>query len=330
MATLNIYKLHFTAPLHIGDRRDDYGVSLRSIASDTLYAALTSCLAMMERKIPADGDLGFAISSLFPFFQEKKDSEPVYFFPKPLLQRSLNVDATKLKTIKKVAWIDSEYFSKTLKGDDLFGNGDAVDAINGIYLSCSKIDKDFVYSQVTQRVTIDRSGKEDAMPFYMDNIFFKGESGLFFIADGDTENLNIALNLLAEEGLGTDRNVGNGCFTYEKDSIELQLPESANHGVSLSIFFPESKEQLVGMLDNDSIAYDFERRGGWITTCPNNTIRKNAIHGFTPGSVFAMQINGLTHKGRIVDLKPELEFNAKINHPIWRCGKALFLPLNVE
>ena len=53
-----IYKLHFTSPLHIGDARDDYSVSLKTIASDTMYAALTSCLAKLGESIPPKGDLG--------------------------------------------------------------------------------------------------------------------------------------------------------------------------------------------------------------------------------------------------------------------------------
>jgi hypothetical protein len=68
--TFLIYKLHFTTPLHLGDARDDYSVSLKSIASDTMYAALTACLAKIGKEIPPDGDLGFTIRKpgnfLFP------------------------------------------------------------------------------------------------------------------------------------------------------------------------------------------------------------------------------------------------------------------------
>ena len=38
--TFSIYKLHFTTPVHLGDMRDDYGISLKAMASDTMYAAL--------------------------------------------------------------------------------------------------------------------------------------------------------------------------------------------------------------------------------------------------------------------------------------------------
>ena len=54
MATYKIYKLHFTAPLHIGDQHEEEGISLKTIHSDTIYAALMSCLAKTGFEIPAD------------------------------------------------------------------------------------------------------------------------------------------------------------------------------------------------------------------------------------------------------------------------------------
>ena len=73
MATFKIFKLHFTAPLHISDPHDDLGNSQKVIHSDTLYAALMSCLAKRGESLPEDGDLGFTVSSLFPYFQKDKD-----------------------------------------------------------------------------------------------------------------------------------------------------------------------------------------------------------------------------------------------------------------
>ena len=79
MATIKIYKLHFTAPLHISDQHDDLGNSQKIIQSDTLYAALMSCLAKNGEDLPEDGELGFTVSSLFPYFQKDRESAPVYF-----------------------------------------------------------------------------------------------------------------------------------------------------------------------------------------------------------------------------------------------------------
>ena len=330
--TFNIYKLHFTSPLHLGDARDDYGVSLKTIASDTMYAALISCLAKLGEQIPKDGDLGCTISSLFPFYQkDKEDKNAVLFFPKPLKQTlppSKRV-VEERKKIKKVAWLDASYFTEILQGEQLFdeqtirGN-----AIQGEFMTDAHIDKDFISSQVSPRVTVSRDFSEDAKPFYMDRVAFKGYSGLFFIADGDVSLLEKALNLLQHEGIGTDRNVGNGYFEYSKDKIEIDVPDAADFAMSLSSFVPESKKQLQAMLDSDDIAYDFQRRGGWITTPPNNTLRKNVIYAFTAASVFKCQCDNIETLGRVgINLKPDLPM---VEHPVWRCGRALFLPINVK
>lgn len=326
-----IYKLHFTSPLHIGDARDDYSISLKTIASDTMYAALTSCLAKLGKEIPNNGDLGCTISSLFPFYQKEKGADAILFFPKPLKQTlpTLN-DLTKAKAVKKVSWLDKTYFEKVINGEQLFVNSIDVDNVQGDFLTGDNdFDKDFITSQVFPRVTVSRDGSEDAKPFYMDRIFFKDYSGLFFMVEGDTSKIIPALNLLQTEGIGTDRNVGNGYFEYEENSLELELPDNGNYSLTLSSFIPESKEQLTELLDGGNVAYDFARRGGWITTPPHNTIRKNIVYAFTAASVFAKQISDVSALGKIVDLKPELDFDPNVNHPIWRCGKALFIPIKI-
>lgn len=331
MATreFTIFKLHFTSPVHLGDMRDDYGISLKTIASDTLYAALISCLAKMGRPIPDSGDLGCTISSLFPFYQKDKDNEHVLFFPKPLKQTLPPSEKAveERKKIKKVVWLDAEYFSKILSGKQLFDE-ETIEKLSGEYLTDEAIDKDFVSSQVSARVTVSRDGQEDARPFYMDRIIFKDYSGLFFIADGDITLLEIALNLLQTEGIGTDRNVGNGYFEYEKSEVEFDLPDNADFAMSLSTFIPESKEQLQVIFDSNDVAYDFQRRGGWITTPPHNTLRKNVIYAFTAASIFKSECDGVEIKGLVgVDLKPEV---LKDGHPIWRCGRAIFIPIKLN
>lgn len=331
MAThkFTVFKLHFTSPVHLGDMRDDYGISLKTIASDTMYAALISCLAKMGKTIPENGDLGCTISSLFPFYQKGRETNAVLFFPKPLRQ-TLPMSETAVKErkkIKKVAWLDAKYFSEILKGRQLFKE-ETIEKLNGEYLTDEEIDKDFVSSQVYARVTVSRDGQEDAKPFYMDRVIFKDYSGLFFMAEGDTILLESALKLLQTEGIGTDRNVGNGYFEYEPTTVELDIPNGSEYALALSSFVPESKEQLQALLDSDNIAYDFQRRGGWITTPPNNTLRKNVIYAFTAASVFKHQCDGVETLGQVgIDLKPDLQM---VEHPIWRCGRALFLPIKVN
>ena len=339
MATFKIFKLHFTAPLHISDQHDDLGNSQKIIQSDTLYAALMSCLAKNGEELPEDGELGFTVSSLFPYFQKDKDSSPVYFLPIPMQSRQADLaDVTKAKTVKKVQWIDSNLYSSVLSGESLFDGTDSyIPYIQGNYLTTYELpedingSKEFVRSEVSQRVTLmSRTGEEDAKPFYVDKILFRYDVGLYFIVEGDTSLLEKALHLLSLEGIGTDRNVGYGFFEYTADSLSIDLPKEANHQLSLSLLIPESKEQLEMLLNSECVAYDFVRRGGWITTYPYMTLRKNAIYGFVPGSVFRKdEGESATVIGKIVDLKPET-VDVEITHHVWRNGKAIMLPIKLK
>ena len=326
-----IYKLHFTSPLHIGDTRDDYSVSLKTIASDPMYAAPTSCLAKLGEPLPPKGDLGCVISSFLKKKKKDEASDAVLFFPKPLKQTlpTLN-DLAKAKSVKKVLWLDKNYFEKVLNGETLFKDGADVDNVKGDFLTTDKdFDKNFITSRVFPRVTVSRDASEDAVPFYMDRVFFKDYSGLYFIAEGDLSLIKKALALLQSEGIGTDRNVGNGFFEYEEKDVELNLPDKADFALALSNYIPNNKEELADLTDNENVAYDFVRRGGWITTPPHNTIRKNAVYSFSASSVFKKEMSDVCELGKIVDLSPTLDFEPKVNHPIWRCGKALFIPIKL-
>lgn len=335
------YRLHFTAPLHISDQREDASISQKTIHSDTFYAALTSCLAKVGKTVPEDGDLGCVISDLFPFYQQKKDDEPTYFLPMPL-QSTLPqlADPADAKKVKRVRWVDVKLYDKLLRGEKFFiGKHDDLTFIQSSYLSATKLpedakgSKDFVKSEVMQRVKIeDRTGKEPAMPYYVDRISFKDNSGLYFLAYGDTALLDEALNILEMEGVGTDRYVGYGFFKAikEQDELVIETPDEADHQLALSMFIPESKEQLNNLMNDSRVAYDFIRRGGWITTPPYITLRKNAIHAFLPGSVFSRTTDKYC-LGRIVNLKPEVEINAQtIDHPIWRNRKSIMLPIKLQ
>lgn len=332
MATFNIYKLHFTSPLHISDRRDDYGKSLKVIQSDTMYAAITETLAKIGHAIGNDGELGFTISSLFPYYQESEETEAVFFLPMPFYTRMPKLkDVAKAKSVKKVQWVDCALYSKVLQGISFFEESEEyVKKIQSSYLTERELptdikgSKDFINSEVFQRVKKeDRTGQEDALPYYIDRITFRDMSGMFFLVIGDTALLDEALRVLALEGIGTDRNVGLGTFEYQKDEINIEIPSKADYQVSLSLFIPETSEQLKMLLASDKVAYDFERRGGWIT---NTTYRKDAIYGFLPGSVFCN--TGINIIGKIANLQPKGE-NGKpmTSHPIWRNGKSIMFPM---
>jgi CRISPR-associated protein Csm4 len=333
MATFSVYRLYFTAPLHIGSHQDDESQSKKALSSDALYAALTSCLAKSGDDIPADGDLGFTISNLFPYYQREAASCPVYFLPMPLhIWQARLKDVSVAKKVKKVKWVDAALFANILSGH--FDMNISLPFVQEAYLTQTELpedangSKEFVKSEVSQRVTLEsRTGDKDARPYFVDKVLFRHHAGLYFMAEGNTERLDRVLRLLSLEGLGTDRNVGFGFFDYQKDRISIELPQQADHQIALSLLIPESEEQLKALLDSEQVAYDFTRVGGWITTSPYTTLRKNAIYGFLPGSILkCADIGKCSPIGRIVDLQPQVG-SLTPDHPIWRCGRSLMLPI---
>lgn len=346
---LTALKFHFTTPLHIGTVRADYDKSEKNIHSDTLYSAIIWAWSVLglEEEIPKlVEEEKFTISSLFPYYQgEKNDGNPIYFFPKPT-GRLTKSEYEVHKKVKSIRYLDSSAFEDCLNDVD-FGfstkdndgknilvattkNGDYI-LRNGM-LSKSDLGTDnFMESKVYPRVYVPRYGEEgDTQIYYIERLFFREQSGLFCLAHFDNDDIKnkvfAALRFLQDEGLGTDKHVGNGLFEFSYESFEdFKTPNPSEYSVSLSLFCPDSKVQLQGMLD-DKAAFDTIKRGGWITEEGYLTYRKKSIYMFTEGSIFK---SDNTTKGKTVDLKPE-STPKEIAHPIYRVGRSLFLPIKIQ
>jgi CRISPR type III-A-associated RAMP protein Csm4 len=186
-------------------------------------------------------------------------------------------------------------------------------------------------SEVFPRVTIPRQGG-DATPYYIERIFFNKYSGLFFIAQFDNDEIKnyviSALLYLSDEGIGTDRHVGNGLFKFEEDKIDFE-PITSDYAINLSLYCP-SAEIVKNIINDDNVAYEVITRGGWITTPEYNTLRKKYIRMFKEGSMLKIKN---TTDGRIVNISPDnskLPEKAKNIHPIYRVGKSIFLSVNYK
>lgn len=333
----NIFKIYFTTPLHLGDNKADYGISLKNIHSDTMHAALLSALAKTGFNVPDGGNPGFDISDLFPFYENPEDDFTSYFFPKPVNQLIPPAElSSHAKKIKAVKWIDLHYFEKIINGSFIFDSTFNLEHLHGEYLCRKNIPEDFISSGVSPRVTVPRSGilngiKQNARPFYMDRLYFAPRSGLYFLARGNLDILNKGLNILKHEGLGTDRNVGNGFFEIDNTDISINMSDS-NYVLNLSMFVPESteqKKQLIADKTDQKIAYQFAERGGWITTIPYQTLRKNSVFMFLPGSVLkTAKISSSGILGAIINLTPDAA-NIHLDHQIYRNGRSIMIPVKV-
>lgn len=345
----SIVRLFFTTPLHIGNERSDYALANFIMHSDAFMAAIFHAWSRLgwDHLIPADAQSspGFFISSLFPFVK-LDDKHYCYFLPKPRWRPSgddkLNgndehTKNTKLrKMFKKVAYVDWTLFQKMLSGESTQSSVPA-----GVFCSTNKdvFAEPIIQGQVVPRATVSRTGKEDTVIFYMERYYFRSDkTGLYCLIHYEDNNLRpkveAAIRMLGKEGIGTDRNIGNGKFrpefTDEVPTIDIKSAKEPQHAVNLGLFCPESYHEFQNMIDvhDPLVSYDLIRRSGWLSE-PYQTWRKRAVYMFKEGSVFRLPANIQNSqtlvKGRMVDLRPQ-QVQPPITHPVWRCGRTLFVP----
>lgn len=327
-ANFKAYRLYFHTPLHIGDMRpDDYSNCQGYIHSDTLHAALIATWAKIGTQIPVDGKYGFHLSSMFPFFEDES-GKTHYFFPRPLAEFPIKEDqrVEAAKPLKKVQWLDQFHFENLLSGKTLDSLGDD---LQGNYCCRVKLEKPVFTRQMSQRVTIprERTDKNDPKPFYMERLLFRERAGLYFLFKGDDETavlLEKALNLLQYEGIGTDRTIGNGLFTYGSDLLSIQVPDNAAYATNISLFCPENREELRGVMDENA-RFEIVKRGGWITTPGYQSIRKQPVYMFREGGVWRTRTGAAG--AQAIDLRPG---SYPVDHPVWRNGSGIFLPIKIK
>ncbi len=338
---LTLLKFEFKTPLHISNVRSDYGKSEKMFHSDSLYSAIIEAWNILGLTIPdfTEKQLEFAVSSLFPYFSQGNENDEIYFFPKPLGSLPIVDQNFEFhKKIKRVQYIDLQnYIGLLANGKMQISNEENIKG--EFYTSNDKFDKDFMSSSVYMRNSIPREENRDTQLYYVDRIYFHEHCGLFCLATFENDEIRnkviSALKYLQDEGIGTDRHIGNGLFdlkiidTFDKFD---QLQITSEYFTNLSLFCPENKAQLDAMIE-DKARYQFKKRGGWITSEPYTTLRKKSVNMFNEGSVFKTEKSSdILIKGKTVDLKPDtsiLPHHARNIHSIFRVGRSVFLPICV-
>jgi CRISPR type III-A-associated RAMP protein Csm4 len=327
--TYRVIKMKFTSPLHISRGQTNYyDQSEKVIHSDTLKSALFS----IGKKTWGD-DIGerffdsFLLSSAFPY------KESHLFFPKPMVKLPIKIqghgkedEGRENKIMKKIEYLEKELFVEVLKGEEI-NVSEKQFVGKGIFVTEQPLAKTFQIfkSELQQRVFVPRGGNADTEPYYVDRLCFNEKSGLFFLMDCKDESFDqIAqlLNILADEGIGTDRSSGNGQFEVEHDELTMSYPDDADMQMALGLYCPAEDEINDRLLKNSS--YLLTKRGGYIagsTQTEHYSKRKKYVYMFQTGSVFPEE-NEL--KGKRVDLRPD---NIGEIHPVWRDGRTLFIPM---
>lgn len=333
-----ILKLLFRSPLHLSKgKTDDYGESEELLHADTLKSALYVCARQLQGgAVVGDSDAffrRFRISSAFPFVADE------LFFPKPSVKIQAFDPADvaedrQAKKHKKLTFFGQRYFEdlinerkRKLRTADLTADGrfisdhpSAKETVQG------QLQNKVVFaSDVQQRVTIPADYAKDPLPYYVDRLYFGEEAGLWFAFDGDESvyaEVLAALRLLGDNGVGTDRSVGNGQFCVLEAELTLTVPDQPTHQVLLSLWCPDRTEIDEPFLQASS--YGLVKRGGYIAS-PDRpehlTYRKKSVYMFTEGSVFPA---GRVLAGNVLNLKPDV---ADVTQNVWRDGLALTIPI---
>jgi CRISPR type III-A-associated RAMP protein Csm4 len=330
--------MQFTTPLHLSrGQTDSYDRSEEILHSDSLKSAIFVAALMLfgneldtNEKKEAFFD-SFKVSSAFPF------SNNDYFFPKPMAKLELkfpnipDTDIARLsKKLKKLEFISKPVFEQIISGKKNITIKDEQLDKKGKFLFSEEIQGDKlkrVYkSEVQQRLAKAKEDGEDGTPYYIDRIYFTGKSGLYFFIDygtADKSKVDAAVKLLGDEGVGTDKHVGNGLFEPKCKTLDLNLPENANFKMLLSLYCPEKEELTQGeqnFLQESS--YQLLKRGGYMASAANLdhiTLRKKSVYMFQEASVFPAEMK---LRGKKEDLKPDYP----VEHPVWRDGYALSVP----
>ena len=318
-STFNVYKLYFKTALHLSKgKNNSYESSEGVLHSDTLKSAVyVSLRQLFDDEQLVDAFMNdVTLSSAFPFVDKMDNTE--FWLPRPLTYRHPNEKEYPdlRKQYKDVAYVTTLQMAQILRGEN---PSDFLDDEN-------KANQPEIWKRdTTQRVKINYD--EDSDPFYLEKMYPKDNlnRGLYFIVQGefDTNKFEAALKLLADNGIGLQRSLGNGQFSFKKEEMTIDLPDNAQSWVTLSLFRPK-REDVVPILDSSN--YQFIKRGGWISSPEDEqflSLRKQSIMMFTEGSVFAF--NDAPTKGVVENIRPV--WNNDDLHPIYRDGKAIFLPI---
>jgi CRISPR-associated protein Csm4 len=318
---LRTVTIRLRSSIHLGEREGWLEDTSALPLADTLFSAfcngyrllyggqaLTQFLNMFSTE-----NIPVRISSAFP------EWDGFRYFPIPLNQTSAE------KELKKICWVEQNGFERLLKGERL------EDVITNSQASCLPlrfIDESDVKKpsmpwdiQEVPRIGLDRTHNDPGDSyFYFGQTWFRPGASFFFLADVGNdihwEHFKAVWRVLADEGIGGDRSVGNGLYHEPSfGSLNLSVPDYADGCLLLSLFYPLQSEQDVFT----NAYYEFIERKGYLYSPLAQGLRRQGVRLFKTGSVLS------TPKplaGMLVPVTPGI-FS---DHEVYRYGIAMTVP----
>ena len=258
------------------------------------------------------------LTSAFPF------ASNVYLFPKPFHYPPINSEEGETspltKKSKRLQFVSQSVFQDIVSGNPPEFNENQL--MNGEKVWITPKDKEQLgvdptvwTTNIRPRVTLGsrNSGSEI---WHVQTVQFNTDCGLWFAAQFDSDEtkqkIETLLRVLADTGIGGERNAGYGIFDFTEGTLEMPTVEIGDQFVTLSPICPKSPEQLAQLLTGD-IAYTLNPFTGWVSTTGTATRRKQ-VNMFAEGSVLHTSD---AQVGRLVDTRPD-----NWSHPVYRYGYA--------
>ncbi len=338
-----IYRLSFLGPVHFGSSGIGMENTQLSLSSDSITSALINAFAIMGKAEEVVDALNsktppFVLSSLFPF-GPIQDSPIAYAVPRPLsLPFVKNEEDIRLygKDLKRLRFLKSSDLSLWL-GDKPLDKTELKGIIErGHQLATpwdNTYEKGWFASVLRPRVSLDRVTQTSNI-WQCGILHFQKDAGLYgliHIVDNKWfKDIEMALRLLGDVGIGGERTYGLGLFTFS--GFESPDPEQwGNYKIAdpskfilASRYFPSKEEhkQLTEFL----VAWNFQEIRGYITSGRDaTTLKRKRVRMITEGSVVSKPVIG-----SLANVTPCDADSFGLKHKIYRCGLAFLLPLGVN
>lgn len=318
-----LYKLNFTTALHIGNDsgQDNLASWEITIHSDTFFSALcTEAISygkdVLLQWVQFVKDSQILFSDALPF----RGAE--YFLPKPAFQKwtpHSPLDPMNRKLFKKLSFVPLSMFDNYLMTceEEPF---DIHKAVN--------LQKDLVFPEKRQCVAI--TGQKVSQPYFVGNVVFNDNCGLYIIVGTEKEEakslLEKLLSGLSYSGIGGKRSSGFGKFDIDgpilirnsanpsvQSLAKLLSNQSADYYMTLNTSLPKEDELAKDLQDGWFLLC---RRGGFVQSPSYSDMpqKKRTIYALEPGACVKK-----TYTGVFCDLA---QGGA---HPVYRCLKPLFI-----
>ena len=319
MSKTIIYKLNPRGPFHIGGSGIGIEKTWEIIHSDTLFSAIVSAWRSLGEKIDGDGKMEllksfsnqsnppFRLSSAFPY------SRGVLLFPVPMIKSGADKKERKAQFVSEKVMLSGKISGSIPKQNSKVYVAEGENCCDTIWKSG--------YDAIVPRVTIDRISSASAI-YHCGELVFSDNCGLYFwvelIDEPYEKHLNRAIEFLSDEGIGGERSIGCGRFSYSKpESISLPIADNPNRYMTLSLYHPTCHEVKAGVLDGS--AYELVNRRGWLRSPDGGAQRRKSVKMLSEGSVFSQSF----FDGDILNVKPD----GWESHPIYDYGLAFKLPI---